>query len=264
MGEYHIDFDNLSAFSDPTIATKSAALGKLFPSRADQQYMLKEIGKALDSIPWGISIDAADSDFGPYPDTLLDDSPSFGCFDDSLLHEYWYSYNKENWDLFDGKRLSGINGGEISYYAIYDQENALASNGPHGLSLAEAARLCNLTFVIADGQTEFHGPQKIAEAGAALGYALDIVGAYVSGGSTILTVRNSGVAKVPIELCATIESINSTTSLKDLFPGQSRELVVPVELKTPSGLRFTSPYRSRSGFEARMRGYFPRPSNALA
>ncbi|MCD1653750.1 hypothetical protein K7J14_03435 [Treponema zuelzerae] len=239
--EYHIDYDNLSAFSDPAITSSSAALGKLFPSRADQQSMLEEIGKSFNAIPWGISIDAADGDFSPYPDEAPSTSPSFGLFDDSLLNEDWPEYNKENWDFFAGRRTTGVNGGEISYYTDHDQETALSADGPHGLSLAETARMCNLSFAIADGQTEYHAPQKIGEAGAALGYALEIVDVDVSGRSTLLVVRNTGVAKVPIELWAAIRSEHSLTSLKDLLPGESRELRIPAELDSSDGLNFASP-----------------------
>lgn len=240
-GEYHIDFDNLSVFSDAESDTESEAVGRLFPSRADQLAILRDVAEAFTDIPWGVSIDAADAVFGPYGSAPPAEAPAFGLFDDSLLHAEWEAVNGANWDFFGDTPRSRVNGGEFSYYTRRDQRLALDADGPHGVPLAEAARRRYLSFVIGDGQTRYGSPAELAAAGKRLGYALEIVSASATDGGTVVTVRNAGAAVVPVRLYAAFGAVRSTDSLKGLMPGEARTLIVPVSSPDPASFAFVSP-----------------------
>jgi hypothetical protein len=239
--EYHIDFDNLSNFSCTDCDTPEEALGRLFPAKADQRTMLSEIGEALSAFPWGISIDAADTAFGPYDDDLPSTVPAFGLFDDSLLHEEWETTNAENWDYFSNLLRPRVNGGEFSYYTYYDQEHALDPAGPHGLSLAQAAQRCCLSFVIGDGQSDYVSATALAAAGRQLGYALTIEDSNVSGDRVTITVRNTGCGVVPCNLYAAFGTVQSTQSLKVLLPGETRDLTITITDPDLADFHITSP-----------------------
>lgn len=239
--EYHIDFDNLSNFSHTDADTMAEALGRIFPSRADQVSILTEVSRSFVNVPWGISVDAGDTDFGPYAADLPVNAPAFGIFDDSLLHEEWNDTNWENWKFFEDRIAAGMNGGEFSYYTDFDQAHALDSDGPHGLSLAEAARRCNLSFVIGDGQTAFANPEALARAGGSLGYALRIEDVSISEGGTEVTIKNYGAATVPYHMYASFGPVSSTESLKGLRSNDSRTLRVAVADPDPATFILTSP-----------------------
>jgi len=240
--EYHIDFDNLSNFSSSDCDTLAEAIGRLFPSKTDQRMILNEIDKALITIPWGISIDAADTDFGPYDDDEVpENAPAFGLFDDSLLQEKWNDTNWENWKYFYSVFPKRMNGGEFSYYTTYDQEHALDPNGPHGLSLEQAARRCYLSYVIGDGQSDIVSHDELASAGRQIGYALAVENAVVFGDRVTITVRNIGCAVIPYHLYAAFGTVQSQQSLKGLLPGETRDLTITITDPDPDMFHFTSP-----------------------
>ncbi len=240
--EYHIDYDNLSGFSDPETATREGALGKLFPSRDDQVRILDAIDNALVNVPWGISVDAADTGFGPYASTPTASAPRFGLFDDSLLHAGWKAENRPNWDFFGDRRRAAHNGGEFSYYTENDQRYALRlPGGPNGFGLAEAARECYLSFVIGDGQTDYRTPAEVASAGALLGYSLVVVSVTPSGDTTTVRVRNDGAAAVTYDIFAKFGDTSSAETLKGLMPGSERDLVVNSSDSRVEDLSFFSP-----------------------
>ena len=241
-GEYHIDFDNLSNFSSTDCDTPEESLGRLFPAKVDQRAMLSAIGDALTTIPWGISIDAADTDFCPYDaDELPAGSPAFGLFDDSLLHEEWEDTNYGNWEYFYSAYPARMNGGEFSYYTDDDQEHALDADGPNGVSLAKAARDCCISFVIGDGQSDYVTADALAAAGRQLGYALTIEDSNVSGDRVTITVRNTGCGVVPCNLYAAFGTVQSSSSLKGLLPGSSRILTITISNPDPADFHITSP-----------------------
>ncbi len=240
--EYHIDYGNLSDFSDAQTSVKEGAYGRLFPSRADQVRILGAIDACLTNVPWGISIDAADTDFGPYAATPPADAPGFGLFDDSLLQAAWKTENRKNWDFFGDRRNASHNGGEFSYYTEADQRNALRlPGGPNGYSLVDASRECRLSFVIGDGQTEYRTPSEIAAAGARLGYSLTVLSVEPDAGAATVLVRNDGVASVTYDVYATFGGEPSGGSLKGLLPGNERSLVVPSVDARVDDLAFVSP-----------------------
>jgi len=204
--------------------------------------MLTGIGDALTTIPWGISIDAADTDFGPYDaDELPAGSPAFGLFDDSLLHEEWEETNYGNWEYFYSAYPARMNGGEFSYYTDYDQEHALDANGPNGVSLAEAARECCISFVIGDGQSEYVTADALATAGRQLGYAFAIERAVILDDRVTITVRNSGCAVIPYNLYAAFGTVQSAQSLKGLLPDETRDLTITITDPDLADFHITSP-----------------------
>lgn len=239
--EYHIDFDNLSGFSHADADTIEEAPGRLFPSRIDQQEILRSIGRSFTQVPWGISVDAADTDFGPYPENVSSNAYGFGLFDDSLLHEAWEDENMPNWNFFGPDIRKTSNGGEFSYYTFYDQEHALDSDGPHGLSLEEVSERCFLSFVIGDGQSEFRTVEQLARAGRLLGYRLVVEELYESSGGVSVLVHNDGPAPVCYPIFAAFGSVQSSVSLEGLGPGESRLLTVPCAGPDPETFAFVSP-----------------------
>lgn len=240
--EYHIDYGNLSGFSDPQTATREGARGRLFPSRDDQVRVLEAIDGAFVNMPWGISVDAADTGFGPYATTPPSSSPRFALFDDSLLHAGWKTENRPNWDFFGERRDAAHNGGEFSYYTERDQRYALSiPGGPNGFGLDEAARECSLSFVIGDGQTDRRTPAEIASAGALLGYSLTVVSLTREGDLATVRVRNDGVAAVTYDVFATFGDASSAESLKGLMPGGERSLVLSSPAAALQNLSFDSP-----------------------
>lgn len=241
-GEYHLDFDNLSVFSDPTTSTKAGAMGKLFPSRSEQKRILSAVNTAFVNMPWGISIDAADADFGPYLSPAAASGLDFGLFDDSLLHEDWADSNRNNWSFFGSGRKLQVNGGEFSYYTDHDQRYALLSKGPHGTSLSQIGQNCGLSFVIADGQTQWHSPAVLAGAGSCLGYSIHVVEKTYTSGVLSIRVRNNGVATVSHPVRAVADLLESDLDLQGLQPGQERLLTIGGLSSESAVLGFTSPY----------------------
>ena len=92
-------------------------------------------------------------------------------FDDSLLCKQHKKENEPNWNFFGRDRWkTSPAGGEISYYNKNDQKNALAKNGPNGVSFEKAAEDFHLTFIIANDQPEYQKMDRIRAAGQACGY----------------------------------------------------------------------------------------------
>lgn len=235
-GEYHLDFPNLKQISDPTITSVATALGKIFPSKQDQLTILKTVEASLKQTPVGISIDAADENYTDFTRKEAWRKLPFGHFDDSLLA----TVEKEvNWRVFPNAKTA-LNGGEISYYNDNDQEEALSPEGPNGVSLAQEAKNRSLTYVIANGQPKYHGPDRIAAAGKLLGYSLKIEAAFVENGRTLVTVTNIGAAPVHFDLYAEIASARAPESLRGLAPGQRKSITIP-GTGAPSAFRFWSP-----------------------
>jgi hypothetical protein len=226
-GEYHLDFDNLSAFSDSSITSIDTAVGKIFPSKADQTRMLIAIDSSLGPFPWSVSIDAADDQYSPFSSQPRLKALSFGLFDDSILSEDPEGHNRDNWKFF-GKGARSPNGGEISYYSYADQAHAFDPRGPHGRSLADEAKTLGLSFLVADGQTAYRSPSEIAAAGKSLGYRLAIRTATSSATGTIVTIENTGTAAVFFDIFASMGSVRGEPSLRGLAPGAENAVTVRI------------------------------------
>ena len=100
----------------------------------------------------------------------------FGVFDDSFLCRQHKEVNELNWNVMGRDRWKlAPAGGEFSYYTRDDQKNALAPDGPHGVSFEKAAAHFHITFMIGDGQPRHRGMDRIRDAGMACGYRLRVV-----------------------------------------------------------------------------------------
>jgi hypothetical protein len=218
FGEYHLDFSNLSDFSDGTISSVETALGKMFPSKSDQFKILSAVGAQLRNTPWSISIDAGDSLYSDFANAPQWMSLPFGLFDDSFLSA---SGNADKWSIF-AKAPGTLNGGEISYYTASDQQNALTSAGPNGVSLKDAARMRSLTYLIGNDQPAYRSPAEIATASLALGYHYQVIEASADGRVTRVTLKNTGVAGAFFDIYPTMGAVASTTSLRGLGSGQQQ------------------------------------------
>lgn len=202
-------------------------MGETFPSKAFQVRFLKHLDQQFESLPWSISVDAADYDYTPLEDNDELLALSFGVFDDSFLCKQHAKENAVNWNILDRsrwKRQPG--GGEFSYYNNRDQTNALAINGPNGVSFEEAARDFHITYMIGNDQTRHSTIQRIRQAGMASGYRFRVTEAKVKSGDLHLTVANEGVAPIYRDAFFAAGDKRSPSSLKGLLPGESLDCVI--------------------------------------
>lgn len=202
-------------------------MGKTFPTKAYQTRFLKHLDKAFSSLPWSISIDAADYDYSPIEDNDELLGLNFGVFDDSFLCKPHAKENAVNWKVLKSdrwKRRPG--GGEFSYYKRRDQKNALAENGPNGVPFAKAAKQFNISYMIGNDQPEYRSMKEIAAAGMETGYRFRVKSAQVDGSSLRLKVTNDGVAPIYRDAYFAAGGKRSTTSLKGLLPNESLDCVI--------------------------------------
>ncbi|MCO8122232.1 DUF4832 domain-containing protein [Stieleria sp. TO1_6] len=197
-------------------------IGKTFPSKDYQAKFLKHMDKQFTQLPWSISVDAADNDYTP-----LEENPellalNFGVFDDSFLCKSHPKVNAMNWKTLGAtrwKRQPG--GGEFSYYNRNDQKNALAKDGPNGVSFEEAAKQFHITYMIGNDQSRHSTVDRITSAGMATGYRFRVTEAAVKNDELRLNVTNEGVAPLYRDAFFAAGNKRSATSLKGLLPGQS-------------------------------------------
>lgn len=215
-GEYHI-------YSGPR------QLGKTFPDKAFQAEFLNHLAGQFDNLPWSISIDAADSDYSPLEDNrrLLD--LSFGVFDDSFLCKPHPKENAVNWQILDSERWKRQpGGGEFSYYNKKDQRNALAADGPNGVSFEQAARQFHVSYMIGNDQPRYQSMDRIRQASLATGYRFRVTKATIGDGHINLTVTNEGVAPLYRDAWFAKGKQRAKTSLEGLLPGESRDCRIPI------------------------------------
>ena len=117
-------------------------------------------------------------------------------------------------------------GGEFSYYTQDDQKNALAPDGPHGVSFEKAAADFHITFMIGDGQPRYRGMDRIREAGMACGYKLRVIGFEANAARSRVTVTNAGVAPLYHDAFVAVNGTTAGESLRGLLPGERRVYTV--------------------------------------
>ena len=206
-------------------------LGKTFPSKDFQGKFLRHMDEQFEQLPWSISIDSADFDYTPLEENEELLALEFGVFDDSFLCKPHPKENAVNWKILDENRWRRQpGGGEFSYYNKKDQKNALAANGPNGVSFRDAAKQFHITYMIGNDQPRYQSMERIAEAGMATGYRFRITSATKTsnGNSNELKIRvaNEGVAPIYRDAYLAAGTKRSKTSLKGLPPGESLECVV--------------------------------------
>lgn len=212
-GEYHI-------YDGPF------ELGKTFPERAVQGELFRHFAEVYRETPWSVSVDAAKSAVSPFEadPSLLD--LRFGVFDDSFLCEEHAEVNEKDWnDLGRERFLSAPAGGEFSYYSDHDQKNALAPDGPHGISYEKSAKAFGVSYIIGDDQPNHVSEDRIREGGLASGYRFRVTkfaSAAASGegpGRSEVVVRNEGIAPIYHDAFVTVDGVRAKQSLKGLVPG---------------------------------------------
>ncbi|MBI3857918.1 MAG: DUF4832 domain-containing protein [Planctomycetes bacterium] len=202
-------------------------LGKTFPDHDFQEKFLRSLAAAFKQTPWMISVDAASEESAPFASrrTLLD--LSFGTFDDSFLCRQHAKENEPNWNFFGRERpLRAPAGGEFSYYTVHDQKQALAAEGPYGVSFEKAARAFHITFMIGNDQPDHQKLERIREAGLACGYRFRVTDFRTGAGRSKVTVFNAGIAPLYHDAYVAVGGVKSKASLKGLAPGASRTLDV--------------------------------------
>ncbi len=205
-------------------------LGQTFPDIDFQEAFFRHMDTTFTETPFMVSIDAAsiasDPPYTPFyqhPDLLDID---FGLFDDSFMHDTFGEpgeYNTESWNFFDRNRyLVAPAGGEFSYYSDYDQRHVLDyPDGPYGHPFEYFAGQFHITFIIGADQPEYQTMQRIKEAGMAAGYKFKISSFLSKPDSSVVTVKNVGVAPFYYDAYVTVDGTRSPVSLKLLAPGDS-------------------------------------------
>lgn len=196
-------------------------LGKTFPDKSYQEQFLRHLDEQFDSLPWSISIDAADYDYTPLEDNKPLLALSFGVFDDSFLCKPHPKENAINWKTLDASRWQRQpGGGEFSYYNRKDQKNALRAEGPNGMSFEDAAKRFHISYMIGNDQPRYQSVERIQSASMATGYRFRVSGAELVGSTLRLEVTNEGVAPIYRDAWFAVGKKRSGISLRGLLPGQ--------------------------------------------
>ena len=220
-------------------------LGVNFPSHEYQTEFLLHVADVLHkSIPWLISIDAADESYTPIVNSPQLMSMLFGLFDDSFMHEeHEGGYNEECWTaLSRGIRwYTAVCGGEISYYSSRDQRGFLNPAGLYGHTWEEQAAKYHITFMIAnDAPGSTYGtPERFKEAALASGYKFKILEAEITDTFTHLRVTNTGVATFYRKAYFAIDDTRSTQPLH-VPPGDCIDVYIPKRYTESSRLHIVS------------------------
>ncbi len=210
-------------------------LGVTFPDKDFQATFFRHMDSVFINTPFMVSIDAASLETQPhytpfYDQPALLDIP-FGLFDDSFMHDTFGQtgeYNTESWNFFGRDRyLEAPAGGEFSYYSTYDQHHVLDwPDGPYGHPFEYFANNFHITFMIGADQPKYQTAARIKQASMATGYQFKIVSFKSKVDSSVVVVKNVGVAPIYYDAYVVVDSIRSPVSLKYLEPGDT--IVCPV------------------------------------
>lgn len=202
-------------------------LGKTFPDKAFQATFLRHMASVWRTTPWLVSVDAAEGERTPLASHRELLTLKFGLFDDSFLAEEHPRFNEKNWDFFGRERYRRAPaGGEFSYYTPHDQQNALAPEGPHGVSFEHDSRAFHITFMIGNDQPRYRPMDRIRQAGLACGYRFKILAFSASPTASRVMVTNTGVAPLYYDAFVTVNGVRARASLKGLQPGERREFEI--------------------------------------
>ena len=202
-------------------------LGKTFPTKEFQTIFLNKMDELFNNLHWSISIDAEDTNVTPFRTNPLLLDLSFGIFDDSFMSEEHAAFNEPRFNFFGTDRYkTNPMGGEFSYYTMYDQQNVLSPNGPHGETYESFAKRFHITYIIGNDQYEYQTTQTIKQASLNTGYKFEVVKFEKSEGKSLLTVKNFGTAPIYYDAYLTINGNNSTKSLKTLMANEEGIFVI--------------------------------------
>ncbi len=211
-------------------------LGVTFPSKEFQISFFNHLDTTLIVTPFSISIDAADDTYSPFSqDEELYDI-NFGLFDDSFMHQNHSGYNTECWNFFGRNRYEyNPAGGEFSYYSSYDQQHVLDwPDGPYGIPYETFAEDFHISYIIGNGQSQYQTANRIKKAGIASGYKFKIVSFKASADSSVIVIKNSGVAPIYYDAYVTVNGIRSAISLIYLQPNETIECSVSAGGENPT------------------------------
>ncbi|MCC9644764.1 DUF4832 domain-containing protein [Rhodopirellula sp. JC740] len=206
-------------------------LGDTFPSEDFQSKFLKHLDQQFDSLPWMISIDAADDEATPIANSNDLLALEYGLFDDSFLSKEHSKWNAENWRAFGNDRWQRqAGGGEFNYYTRRDQKLALSPNGPHGVSVEDAVRQFHISFMIGNDQPSYQTMPRIQDVSMSMGYRFRVTNAEAikrNGQVSLeLQVTNEGVAPIYRNAYFEMEGVRSNQSLRGLLPGETRTCTI--------------------------------------
>ena len=202
-------------------------IGKTFPSKEFQARFLKHMDASFKKLPWSVSIDASDNYYTPIEGSRELLELGFGVFDDSFLCKQHAQENAVDWKILGLDRWKQHpGGGEFSYYNKKDQRNALAANGPNGVSFEESAKKFHITYMMGNDQTRYQQKERIRQASMFAGYRFRVTKAVQIGETLRLTVTNEGIAPIYRDAYFVAGKKRSATSLKGLLPDE--ELVCDI------------------------------------
>ena len=216
-GEYHIYGTTLN-------------LGTNFPSKDYQREFLRHVDTLFKSLPWSISIDAADDEYTPIVESSTLMGLDFGLFDDSFMHKDHEigsrdGYNEENWIALDysNRWKRSAMGGEISYYKSSDQKNFLDPSGMYGVTWEQMAAKYHVSFMIANDAPEgsYGTKDRFLEAALASGYRFRVTSFERTDAKVRVTIVNEGVAPLYRDAWVAVNGTRGGASLKGLLPGDS-------------------------------------------
>ena len=198
-------------------------LGKTFPDKPFQAAFVRHLARVFRKTPWMISVDAAAESRAPFAaERELVNAP-FGVFDDSFLCRQHARENEPNWNFFGRDRWKRAPaGGEFSYYTGHDQKEALAANGPYGISFEKAAADFHITFMIGNDQPRHQPMDRVRASGLACGYKFRIGAFEASPSRSRVTITNNGIAPIYHDAFVTVNGVRASRSLKGLLPGELR------------------------------------------
>ncbi|GEM_PF-104237 len=201
-------------------------LGETFPSKEFQAGFLQHLDTVFQKTHWSISIDAASSTYSPFSENeeLLD--LRFGLFDDSFMHAGHAGYNTNSWNFFDRERYqTNPAGGEFSYYTTYDQQNVLNEHiGAHGIPFEEFVEDFHMSYINGNDQSRYQSMERIKEASMYMGYRYKIVSFKTANDTSVVTVKNVGVAPIYYDAYLAVNDIRSATGLIGLQPDEQMEV----------------------------------------
>ncbi|MBP5351074.1 MAG: hypothetical protein J6Y56_03845 [Fibrobacterales bacterium] len=222
-GEYHIYGTTLK-------------LGTNFPDKEYQKSFLRHVDTLFKSLPWAVSIDAADDEYTPIVGSSTLMGLDFGLFDDSFMHsEHEKSqgegYNEGNWIALNyaNRWKNAPMGGEVSYYSSSDQKNFLKPSGMYGVTWEQMASKYHVSFMIAnDAPTGSYGTkERFLEAALASGYKFRVTAFERTDDQARVTIKNEGVAPLYRDAYVAVNGTRGGRSLKGLLPGESATVTIP-------------------------------------
>jgi hypothetical protein len=211
-------------------------LGRTFPSKEFQSEFLKAMDGWFQETPWCISIDAADSKYGPFGQEpeLLD--LCFGNFDDSFMCEDHDDYNTRSWKFFGQERYKRAPlGGEFSYYTSSDQKHCLDKGGMHGRVFEDEVAKFHMTFIIGNDQPGKQTDQRLKEASMSMGYRFTVRDfQFKEGEDALVVIANTGVAPIYRDAYVAVEGVRGEYNLRDLMPGKEARIHIPCKASATS------------------------------